>query len=297
MFRRKLGILIFAARFVVPAVFGAQRLTADDSPTGPAAAITRSSEQGQVHSHLDQPPSRPVYEKPFAQGPKGEEAAGKLVKELQADRITILREVADMSLKLARLSLLAPEVAAEDQLVLLKARLEVAETNPDRIALYKQTLDRLMEFEELAKAQKMAARGNELAVLRIKSRRLEVESRLEQLRVKELQKERVATLKALVEGTEWMFKYGRTSSEELYEARLLLLEGELDATEKESDRIALYANIVDVLKEYEKHADAQRVNDREPDETILKALKVVARRLEAEIHLQRAKAKEPKLSS
>jgi hypothetical protein len=177
-------------------------------------------------------------------------------------------------------------------MTLLEAELEATESERDRIPLYQQTLDVLTDFEKRAQAEMEAARGTELAVLRIRARRLEVESRLEQPRVKKLQKERIDTLKVLVEGTERMFKNGRTSAEELCEARLLLLEGELDATEEASDRIALYTNIVDVLKEYEKHADAQRVNVRGTDEDARKTLKVRARRLEFEIRLERAKAGE-----
>jgi len=227
----------------------------------------------------------------------GEELPGNKVTELQKERINILREVADASLNLARRSRLTPGVALEDRLTLLRAEVDAAETEPERVAISKQALNSLMELEALAQAEKQAARGNELAVLRIKARRLEIESHVEPLKVKELQKERIATLKVLVEGTEWMFKNGRSSPEELYEARLLLLEGELDTANEESDRIALCTNIVNVLKEYEKHADAQRAIVRRTDEAALKTLKVIARRLEAEIQLERAKAEQPKEGS
>ena len=72
------------------------------------------------------------------------------------------------------------------------------------------------------------------------------------------------------------------------EARLLLLNAELDAAEKESSRITLYKSIVVVLKEGEKFAeDAERTAGG----TQVRILKVKARRLEAEINLERAKAK------
>ena len=77
---------------------------------------------------------------------------------------------------------------------------------------------------------------------------------------------------------------------EVVEARLLLLNAELDAAEKESSRITLYKSIVDVLKEGEKFAeDAVRTAGG----TQVRILQVKARRLEAEINLERAKTMEP----
>jgi hypothetical protein len=110
--------------------------------------------------------------------------------------------------------------------------------------------------------------------------------------VKELQKERITTLKQLADITNQMFQRGNVRSfEEVLEARLLVLEAELDAAEKESDRITLYKNIVDVLKEYETIADRMVKIAKGTQATVLK---VKARRLEAEINLERAKAKEAK---
>src|SRR5262249_37787331 len=79
------------------------------------------------------------------------------------------------------------------------------------------------------------------------------------------------------------------SFEEGGEGRLLLLNAELDAAEKGASRITRYKSIVDVLKEGEKFAeDAVRAGGG----TDVRILKVKARRLEAEINLERAKAKE-----
>lgn len=222
-----------------------------------------------------------------------ENVSNGAVKELQKKRIAILKDVADGSLKLAQSSRIELEVALEDRMSLLKAESEAAATEPERIAVYRQALDALSAYEKLARAQKEAARGSELTVLRINARRLEVESRMETMKVKELQIKRIATLKVLAQGCEWMFKSGRASPVELYEARRLLLEGELDAAEKESERIAIYRNMVNVLKEYEKYAGSQRGNTPGADESRLKSLlEVMARRLEAEICLEQARAKE-----
>jgi hypothetical protein len=83
-------------------------------------------------------------------------------------------------------------------------------------------------------------------------------------------------------------KRGFGSFEEIYEARLLVLQAELDTAEKESDRITLYKNIVELLREYEQWADARAKAARGGVATVLK---LKARRLEAEINLERAKAK------
>jgi hypothetical protein len=122
------------------------------------------------------------------------------------------------------------------------------------------------------------------------------QSRKEQIeesakRVKELQKERIATLKEMADLIAEMAKNARAPHEEVYEARLLVLKAELDAAEKESDRIMLYKKIVDELKEFETFADKRVKFARVSTSSVLKAK---ARRLEAEIDLERAKAKEGK---
>ena len=73
---------------------------------------------------------------------------------------------------------------------------------------------------------------------------------------------------------------------EASEARLLLLQAELDATEKPTDRIALYKGAIDSLKKYEEWAKGM-VRSGQATETAV--LKIQARRLEVEIRLERAK--------
>jgi membrane fusion protein (multidrug efflux system) len=111
-------------------------------------------------------------------------------------------------------------------------------------------------------------------------------------KVKELQKERIATLKAMADLNTKLFQSGRGSFEAAFEARVLVFEAELAAAEKESERIRLYKNFLDVLKEYEDLA-RQRVKAARGTEASV--LKVKARRLEAEIHLEQAKVRMPEL--
>jgi hypothetical protein len=53
---------------------------------------------------------------------------------------------------------------------------------------------------------------------------------------------------------EMNFKNARATLEEICEARLLVLKAELEAAEKQSDRITLYKNFADVMKKHEKLA-------------------------------------------
>lgn len=112
-------------------------------------------------------------------------------------------------------------------------------------------------------------------------------------KVKELQKERIATLKAIADLNTRLFQSGRASFEAALEARVLVFEAELESAEKESDRSKLYENLVDVLKQYEEVAK-QRAKTAQGTEAAV--LKVKARRLDAEIHLEQAKVKSPGLA-
>jgi membrane fusion protein (multidrug efflux system) len=106
-------------------------------------------------------------------------------------------------------------------------------------------------------------------------------------KVKELQTERIATLKEMAELSTQLFQSGHGSPEAALEARVLVFEAELEAAEKQSDRIALYKNLVQVLTEFEAVA-TQRVDAAQW--TKVSVLKVKARRLDAEIRLEQAKA-------
>ncbi|MBP3956228.1 hypothetical protein J8F10_13140 [Gemmata sp. G18] len=112
-------------------------------------------------------------------------------------------------------------------------------------------------------------------------------------KIKALQKERITALKDAAEQIAALFKSGRTTADEVYEARLMALRAELDAAEKGPERVALYKSMVDVLKEYETWAVAQHQAARA---TAATALKVKARRLESEIHLEQAKVQADKES-
>lgn len=107
-------------------------------------------------------------------------------------------------------------------------------------------------------------------------------------KVKELQKERIATLEKLVDQLTKLARAGRVEFAEAMEARRRLLQAELDAAEKGADRISLYKKALDSLAKYEQLANVRWQAGRATETTVLK---IKARRLEVEIQLERAKAK------
>lgn len=107
-------------------------------------------------------------------------------------------------------------------------------------------------------------------------------------RVEELRKEWIDCLKALAEVADKLAVGASGSIEDALDAKLLLLQAELEAARTESDRAALYTACVNALKEYEQLADAQKQAALGSEAT---KLRVKARRLEAEIRLHQATVK------
>lgn len=114
-----------------------------------------------------------------------EEEPSTAIKELQKMRIAVLKELADTSLKLSQAARLDFGTALDDRINLLNAESDAAETIRERISIYERILNELTEYEQSARARKEAARGNELAMLRIKARSLEVRILLEQAALKD----------------------------------------------------------------------------------------------------------------
>ena len=112
------------------------------------------------------------------------DASAKKVKELQQERITTLKAVVELGTKLATVGHFEIRDISDARMTLLKAELDAVENESDRIALYKEALNSLQQYEALAKAAKEAARATELDKLAIKARRLQVEIWLEQAKIK-----------------------------------------------------------------------------------------------------------------
>jgi RND family efflux transporter MFP subunit len=106
-------------------------------------------------------------------------------------------------------------------------------------------------------------------------------------RVKELQKERIVVLKELVEGATKLYQNARVDYFEVIDARTSLFKAELEAAEKQTDRIAVCKAMVDEWKDLEKVAEARVMAGRG---TKVAVFKFKAMRLEAEILLEQAQA-------
>ncbi|MGZ3303851.1 MAG: hypothetical protein ACXVBG_23505 [Isosphaeraceae bacterium] len=109
-------------------------------------------------------------------------------------------------------------------------------------------------------------------------------------RIKDLQKQRVETLRQATAVGLKLYQSGRVEVSEVLEDRMSLLKAEIDATEKTADRIPLYTRTVDSLKQFEEIAKA-RVEAGRGSEYAL--LRVRAKRLEVEVLLEQAKEARP----
>jgi outer membrane protein TolC len=107
-------------------------------------------------------------------------------------------------------------------------------------------------------------------------------------KVKELHKERLAVLSQLVKQTEADYVTGRVSFDRLHQARLAVLNAKLDLSESDKERIAILEEGVAMAKGHEKTTAQLYKSGKIPASDPLMAK---ASRLEAEIVLERAKAK------
>lgn len=126
---------------------------------------------------------RPLRDDTAADSNRGEgKNSGQ--SELRQERIAALKAVVELGVKLTTVGHFEIRDVSEARMTLLNAELDAAEQESDRIALYKEALDSLKQYEALAKAAKEAAKATELDKLAIKARRLEVEIWLEQATTK-----------------------------------------------------------------------------------------------------------------
>jgi multidrug resistance efflux pump len=108
-------------------------------------------------------------------------------------------------------------------------------------------------------------------------------------KVKELLKERLATLRELVKlETLVYYKAGAGSYDQVHEAARMLLQAELEQCDSDKERVALLEKFVAEVKKQEQLAVQLNKAGRGPTGT---ALKAKADRLQAEIALERARAK------
>ena len=106
-------------------------------------------------------------------------------------------------------------------------------------------------------------------------------------RVKELQNERLTTLRSLAVDTQALYRSGRAEADRAHDAQRQLVRAEVELAASDADRIKLYEKFVNVMKEYEELATVKLEGARGTRIAILEA---TAMRLEAEITLEQVRA-------
>lgn len=107
-------------------------------------------------------------------------------------------------------------------------------------------------------------------------------------KIKELLKERLDVRKGLVEGTKAAYLLGKTTYAELAQANSRLTTAELELCTTDKERVAVLEQAVAIAKDYEKVAEQQYKAAQATHASVLNAK---VNRLEAEIALERTKAK------
>jgi hypothetical protein len=110
----------------------------------------------------------------------------------------------------------------------------------------------------------------------------------DEAKVKELRKERLATLKDVEAQTEQAFQAGRAPFNVVLAAKAATLEAELDLCQTQEERIAILEKLVGVAKNAESHATAAAEMGKVP---LYEALKTKASRLAVEIALEKLRQK------
>ena len=109
--------------------------------------------------------------------------------------------------------------------------------------------------------------------------------------IKQLQEERIAVLKEVVDQTEKAFKAGQVPASQIIQARLDLLKAQLDASRTKEDRVRV---LEETVKQAEALEAAVKRQVEAKNEAGIAALKAKAFVLETKIALERTKAeKEP----
>ncbi len=107
-------------------------------------------------------------------------------------------------------------------------------------------------------------------------------------KIKELQKERLEALSAAIGSAGILVRDGRALPEVAEECRHQLLQAQIEYAANDAQRIQFYESDIKVLKQSEEIAIARKESARASEMAVQKAK---AARLEAEIALERLKAK------
>jgi septal ring factor EnvC (AmiA/AmiB activator) len=109
-------------------------------------------------------------------------------------------------------------------------------------------------------------------------------------KVTTLLQERLDTLKAIAAQTAKDYESGYSSVVQVHEAAEAVLRAELDLADSQKARIAIHEKLVAEAKKHEEHVANLAKTGKEQNLVVLRAK---VHRLEAEIALEREKAKQP----
>jgi multidrug efflux pump subunit AcrA (membrane-fusion protein) len=179
--------------------------------------------------------------------------------------------------------------------MLMDAELEVCESNKERIAVLEQILAIAKDNETIASIRPGASvRGRQAGALLATAERLRVEIALEKAkanlgtaaRIKELQKERLATTRELAKLQTLRFNNDRDVAEEVVESTRMLMNAELEVCESNKERLAILERILAAAKENEMVTSRPASSVRSGRTDIFLTL---VERLRIEIALEQAK--------
>lgn len=106
------------------------------------------------------------------------------IKALRKERLAALQNVAEIMVHFHQNGRVHFSEVVEAKRAARKAELELCETDVERVAVLEKMLTEADEFEKYNRAQKEAAKGTEVAVLKAKSERLEIEIALERAKAR-----------------------------------------------------------------------------------------------------------------
>lgn len=112
------------------------------------------------------------------------EESAKKIKELQKERIAVLKKLTDQLANLYKFGRVDYGEVLQASRQLAEAELEVAETDKERVELYQKLIAALKEHEEWVTRDFRAGRVPGAGLLKAKAERLEAEILLEKVKVK-----------------------------------------------------------------------------------------------------------------
>jgi hypothetical protein len=241
-----------------------------------------------------------------APSPEGRRPPGKKdppeVRALVRKRCELARKLMDPH---AEWRILGLHLFADARL-LLDAELEEANNSDERSKAYQRYAETLRSFEERKKVHQKSGRGPIDDLWRATAMRLEAEVWLwrakreptakedkevdemlgEPRQIRSLVDQRCELARKVMEIHAMRYRVGAEQFEDRWADARLLLDAELEAAGKPDDRSKAYQRYADYMKEYEQIVRA-RVGVGRADE--FNFLEVRAKRLEAQIWLQRAR--------